>query len=401
MPDHPIDKLYLSDSYLSEYETQLVDTHHEHDKVWVRFTETIFYPEGGGQAPDRGSINNFPVHNVQLKHNYVWHQIDREISGKAHLKIDWDRRYANMQQHTGQHILSACFANDLGFETVSVHLGSTDTMIELEAEMISDEQLNSAQISANKIIRDAVPVEARMVPIRELDRYPVRRDIKYKHDLVRLLFIGDHDCTGCGGTHVQNTSEVGLIKITGTEKIRKHTRVLAKIGIQAYNYIDQLEHVSKTLAEQLHTSLTDLPFRISSMKDELKKVKQDAHKLNVKWLDLLADKIESRDNIGFYEFTDLNPADLLYISAIWVDRKNLPCYFVAPGQTADQYYFVFRTPSDSGIDGNEMISHIHGKFGLKGGGKRDFINGIMHPDNWNNKVKDDFKKELIKFIQKQ
>ncbi len=395
-----MDKIYLSDSYKILHDTHVLDQRHENGVVWARFSETIFYPEGGGQAPDKGSVNRLPVNDVQLIENQVWHQISRQLPEKVTLKIDWNRRYANMQQHTGQHIISACFANDLKIDTVSVHLGTCDTMIELDTPLLQDKQLALAQDRANEIIRSAYPVSANAVSRDNLDKYPIRRDVKYDGEMVRLVFIGDFDCTGCGGTHVRNTAEVGLIKIMAVEKIRKHVRISARIGHHAYVYLDEMDRVIKSLTNQLSSSVADLPPKIKSLTDELKRVKQDYHKLSEKWLDLIADGLAVRDNIGFFELPDLTISDLQYISAVWVDRNNLPCYFVAPGKMEHTYNFVLRMPSEWSVDGTMLIRDISDKFGLRGGGKKDFVTGIMRPAKWDERSKSDLREELISFFKK-
>ncbi len=398
MSDLSMDKIYLSDPYKALHETQVLDSRHEGGNVWIRLKETIFYPEGGGQSADRGTINDLPVSHVKMADDQIWHQLSQELPEKVILKLDWDQRYANMQQHTGQHILSACFKNELHIDTVSVHLGTSDTMIELNAPGISDKQSEQIQIRANEIIRHAYPVSTMSVSRKDLINYPVRREVKQAGDELRLVTIGEYDCTACGGTHVRNTAEVGLIKIIAVQKIRKRIRVVARIGQHAYTYFDFLDKIGRLLATKLSSGISDLPGKISSLTRDVKGLRYENKKITEKWLELLAEKLPPQADLGFFELDEVTMDDLQYISAIWLDRNNLPCYFVAPGKTAEQFNFVLRTPAGTALDGSDLIRQLAGKYGLKGGGRKDFVNGVMLPKKWDAENKRTLRKALADYI---
>jgi len=400
MSDPPMDKVYLSDPYKVLHQTQVVNSRHEGGSVWIRLNETIFYPENGGQSSDRGTINDLPVNDVKMIDDQIWHQLSEELPEKVILKLDWNRRYTNMQQHTGQHILSACFKNELNIDTVSVHLGTSDTMIELDTPGISDKQSERIQIKANEIIRHAYPVSAMLVTQKDLIKYPVRRDVKHLGHEIRLVVIGDYDCTACGGTHVRNTAEVGLIKIIAVQNIRKHARVVARIGQHAYTYFDVLDKMSRMLAAKLSSGVSDLPAKISSLTSDMKKLRYENKKITEKWLELLAEQLPSQPDLGFFELDDVTVHDLQYISSIWLDRNNVPCYFVAPGKKDGQFNFVLRTPTGSSLDGFELIRQLADTYGLKGGGRKEFVNGVMFPKKWDAENKQRLRKALADYINK-
>ena len=396
----PADKLYLYDPYKTVHATQIEEQHKENGNIWLRFTESIFYPESGGQASDRGTVNGLPVLGVKLIDDNVWHRIDHPLRGAVELRLDWKWRYANMQQHTGQHILSACFSNLKGLETVSVHLGLNDTRIELNTTGISNDMLEKAETCANRIIREALPVKADWVKRQDLGEISVRRSVKHKGDDIRLISIGGYDHTGCGGTHVRNTAEIGLIVITGSEKIRGHVRVISMTGGQAYAYIRETGRISRDLAAKFSCGISDLPEKISGIVEESKLLRNNHQKLREKWLDRLAEDIPAQNGMGFWEFKDLDGPDLQYISGQWVDRNNLPCYFVAPGKTAETFQFVFRVQQSSPADASSLSGILPVKFGIKGGGRPEFIKGIMQPVTWDEHVKSELQQELLGFIRK-
>jgi alanyl-tRNA synthetase len=399
MNEAPADKLYLSDPYKTVHTTRIAEERNENGIRWFRFSETIFYPESGGQASDRGTVNDLPVREVKLADDQVWHRIDNSLPGTAELRLDWKWRYANMQQHSGQHILSACFSTLKGLETVSVHLGTGDTRIELSTADMSAETLDQVETCANGIIRKGIPVRIDWVGRQDLGQISVRRSVKHKGENIRLISIGDFDRTGCGGTHVRNTAEIGLIVITGFEKIRGHVRVIAMTGDQAYAYIRETGRISRDLAARFSCSLHDLTGKISGMAEELRLLRNNHQKLREKWLDKLAMDIPVQNDIGFYEFTDLDGSDLPYISGRWVDRINLPCYFVAPGKTAGTYQFVFRIPEGSTANAAILTGELSARFGIKGGGRPEFTKGIMQPEKWDRHTKNALKQELLRFIK--
>ena len=228
------EKLYYIGPYKNEWTTDIVSSvKNGNNKYEVRLAQTYFYPEGGGQPGDKGIINNVPVLDTVKKDDDVVCICKSEVfPGKADCKLDWEHRWDYMQQHTGQHILSAVLKYQLDIDTVSVHEGEDYTAIETNREEISEEEMIELNKQANLIIMKNLPVVLKTIDSSQLDKFPVRRPTS-RQGLIRLVEIGDYDRAACGGLHLARTGEVRLINVFAIEKIRGRCRIQAKIGDRA------------------------------------------------------------------------------------------------------------------------------------------------------------------------
>jgi alanyl-tRNA synthetase len=368
-------KLYYDDAYQKAAETEIISEREDKKGWWYSFAGTIFYPEGGGQDSDTGWINHERVQDVQADGQEVWHLLATRITSPVKMQLDWVRRYENMQQHTGQHILSACFKDRHNLDTLAVHLGREITMIELQASEIETETLRDTEQAANKIIREGHPVKAVWITHVEAEKVSLRRPIKTDRDDVRLINIGEIDRVGCGGIHVKSTAEVGLIKIVGTEKIRNHIRVQIKIGPSAYRYMEDLHQVLQHIASRLSTSLNELPDRIENLISEQKEQARKINRLTGLWMKDLAETLTEGKHKGCFNLNDLTANHLKTLSESWLKKHRRPCLFVS--HTQDQIYFFSRVPVQGSLNLQEFLEHNRVQFSLKGGGGKDFASGQM------------------------
>jgi alanyl-tRNA synthetase len=377
----PAKKVYHKDPYLTELYTEPASLKEEKNGSWYSFNETIFYPQGGGQSSDKGWINSIDVLDVQLSDGEVWHLVNNPINGTASMRLDWDHRYTNMQQHSGQHILSACLKNYHNLDTVSVHLGRDITMIELEASEVEDSVLENVEEITNKMIRNNLPIESIEVNRSELNEYSVRRAIKTKDDRVRLVRIGEIDCVGCGGIHVRSTSEIGLIKITGIEKIRGHVRIKMKIGASAYHYFGQLHNTLQKVSTQLSTSVEDLSERVESLLAEKRDLITEKKKITELWLSEITTNLTSEGNTGCFVLKDFSKDQLKILSENYLNKYQKPCLFLS--EETGRIHFYIRFPQNINKNVQEFVQKCKSKFALKGGGAKDFAVGQIDGDGDN------------------
>lgn len=255
----------------------------------VALDATAFYPGGGGQPADRGWIEGYPVIAIADREGTIHHRLaaanasDRTpaaaegIASPASVAthapeamraaasaspgawrsgdrlrcvVDRERRLDFMQQHTGQHLISAALLELHDAETVSIHLGESYTAVELAAPSLSNEQLLAVEERANEVIRENRSVRARFVRREELAAHRLR---KAPPDLpiVRLIEIDGYDLCACGGTHVAATGEIGMVHLVGTEVIRGHLRVQWKIGRRAYRDYREASSLASAIAREL------------------------------------------------------------------------------------------------------------------------------------------------------
>ncbi|MBS4204460.1 alanyl-tRNA editing protein [Bacillus sp. FJAT-49754] len=261
------ERLYYMDPYCKTFTTRVVKESQDHMGNWnVVLETTAFYPTGGGQPHDMGLLNGIQVTNVEEIDGEIYHTVAERLdpTGEVEGVIDWGRRFDHMQQHAGQHILTAAFVELFGVPTVSFHLGKELCSIDIDVEYVSAEQLEAAESLANEIILRNLPIETKWVTETELDQYSLRKNVSVT-DEIRLVIIPEYDYNGCGGTHPSSTGQVSAIKILSTEKQKRKVRVYFACGgrvlqqLQRKNYF--LAEASQQLSapeDSVNTAITKL-----------------------------------------------------------------------------------------------------------------------------------------------
>lgn len=279
------ERLYYQDSYRTSFTT--VVTHQgtdEQGRPFAVLENTAFYPTGGGQPHDIGVIDGIAVTDVEDSSGEIRHYLEQPLETGSTVTgtIDWARRFDHMQQHTGQHILTAAFVELFGYPTVSFHLGQEIVTIDLAAADVTAEQLAAAEALANQVILENRPIETKWVTKEELGQYSLRKDVSVE-DEIRLVIIPEFDTNGCGGTHPAATGQVASLKILSTEKQKQNTRIHFVCGSRV---LDQLGSVHQeltktaqllsaplkqtaTAAEQLLETARSLEKQLDAAKEEL------------------------------------------------------------------------------------------------------------------------------------
>lgn len=225
--------LCQKDAYVKALDADVVECKRAGDLYEVVLSSTPFYPGGGGQPADTGRIGGIHVISVSRRNDgKVVHILPAPISGHVNIEIDWQRRFDNMQQHTAQHMLTAIALATKGFCTLAFHLGPERCDIDLGVPEITEEDLDTLEEAVNSCIRAALPVRMHMVDRASLDRLKVRSRLLPKgfNGPFRLIEIEGVDLNTCGGLHVANTAEIQALKLIGTEKITRGTRLFFIAG---------------------------------------------------------------------------------------------------------------------------------------------------------------------------
>ena len=224
---------YEEDALCRALDSEVVEVGEENGRPWARLGTTLFYPEGGGQPADRGQLGPASVVDVQTRDGHVRHYLDQPVAkGPVHLELDWTRRFDHMQQHTGQHLLTALVYHRFGFATHGFHLGETCSTIDLDAPSLGRAELAAIEDVVNAAIREARPVTTRTIPRHAMNQESVRsrRLPEDVGDTIRLVEIEGLDRNTCGGTHVPDTAALQLVHLLGTERVREHTRLRFLFG---------------------------------------------------------------------------------------------------------------------------------------------------------------------------
>ncbi len=224
------------DPHRCELETDVLACRPLDDGYAVELAETLFYPEGGGQPADRGSIGDASVHDVQRdEQGHIVHVTDEAIDeGEVAIALDWSRRFAHMQQHTAQHLITAIAEDELGWPTTSFRIGSEDATIALEVDSIDDARLADLQRRVNAAIREAHPVQFRFVDTSTYQDLSTRSKTLPDTlvDDIRIVEIEGLDRDACGGTHVTNTAELQAVTFTEAQSTRGLTRLHYLAGVR-------------------------------------------------------------------------------------------------------------------------------------------------------------------------
>ena len=253
------EKLYDKDSHLKEFTGTVLSCEKTGEKYAVALNQTAFFPEGGGQQSDCGYIGDAYISTVQIKNGEILHFADKPLSvGQAYdCKLDFDFRFRNMQNHSGEHIISGIVHRLYGFNNVGFHLGAEMTM-DFDGEL-TRRQLDEIEDLANKAVYENLPVKAYYPTDEELKQLDYRSKLDLKED-VRIVEIKGVDVCACCAPHVKATGEIGIIKILDFEKYKGGVRLIVKCGADALRdyrekYKNVLEISNLLSAKQFEVSV--------------------------------------------------------------------------------------------------------------------------------------------------
>ena len=276
------EKLYYPDSYLKEFDAQLVDTVSHEGKTALVLDRTAFYPTSGGQPFDAGTFGDVRVLDViDAEDGRVLHVVDRAPSATAlHGAIDWTRRFDHMQQHTGQHVLSAAFDRLLHARTESFHMGADYSTIDLARE-VSAAEIARAEDEANRVVWEDRPVHIRFASAAEAQSLGLRKESK-RDGTLRLIDVEGFDLSACGGTHVARTGAIGIIAVSATEKVRGGSRVTFLAGGRALTGFRGLRDAVAGSIRSLSVAPGELPAAIERVQLEARELRKQVKDLQSK-----------------------------------------------------------------------------------------------------------------------
>jgi len=371
-------RLYYEDAYQKHFTTNVIkESQDTEGNPYVVLENTAFYPTGGGQPHDTGFLNGVHVINVEEVDGEIRHFMEDSLNSKGEVtgEIDWERRFDHMQQHAGQHILTAAFVELFGFPTVSFHLGREIVSIDIDVECITIEQLNAAELVANDIILENRPIETKWISEDELIDYSLRKDVAVT-DEIRLVIIPNYDTNGCGGTHPSSTGQVRMIKILHTEKQKQKTRVHFVCGERVFQQLEK-----KNLKLATASKLLSVPE--DGVCIAIEKVLETNHSLE-KMLK------ETRETISAYEAKDLlNTQESGIIKAVYVNRsiqelqklarilvtETEDIYVLLVAVNDDQMQFVAARGASNEISMKQVSAKVLPLINGKGGGNDAFVQG--------------------------
>jgi alanyl-tRNA synthetase len=380
-------RLYYTESYRTTFDAQVMSCDPVGEAVHVVLDQTAFYPTSGGQPFDTGTLGGAAVSDV----------IDREDGEIAHAvnvghplrgailhpgdvvqgTIDWARRFDHMQQHTGQHVLSAAFDRLFSARTESFHMGTSAATIDLGRE-VSPSQIAKAEDEANRIVWEDRPVTVRFASAEEAAAMPLRKESARTGPL-RLIDVEDFDLSACGGTHVARTGGIGIIAVGGWEKFRSGTRVEFLCGGRALGRFRHWRDSLSAVQKHLSVAPSEMAAAIERLQDESKGLQRTLRGMQEKLavqeaVALVARGSREDGRIVIAEAIDGWDAQGLKAMAVAAAAVE-PAAAIALFTTNTPALVVIARGANGGIDAGAVLKALAAKFGGKGGGKPDLAQG--------------------------
>jgi len=278
------ERLYYNDSRLLEFDARVIDLSERDDgAVAVTLDRTAFYPTGGGQPNDTGTLGEARVVDcIDAEDAGVMHVIQGptpELGDTVHGKVDWLRRLDHLQQHTGQHILSAACVKLFDAPTRSFRVLEHECEIDVALDNPSDERIEQAVDLANQIVWECRPIQIRNVTPEEAATLPLRKEPAREGEL-RVIEVADFDLTPCGGTHAKSTGEVGVIAVRSWERAKGLTRIQFMAGIRVLADYRRANRTSRDVAALFSAGREDSPALVAKLVEENKKLGRRVRELD-------------------------------------------------------------------------------------------------------------------------
>ncbi len=277
---------YYSDSYTTRFTAGVVEATEHGGHPAVVLDQTYFYPTSGGQPHDTGTLNGIRVTDVVVRDDgAVLHLLAEPIAaGPVTGEIDRERRRDHMQQHTAQHVLSQAFIRIADAPTIGFHLGQDYVSIDLDIARLDDAQQSAAFALARETIERAIPVRAWFPDDTELATITLRKAPDVEGP-IRIVAIGDFDISACGGTHLANTAEIGLIHWLRTERLKRGVRIAFHAGDRAQRDYQKKQQITSDLGAALSCSLAELPEAVARLQTELQAARREIARFRDEGLD--------------------------------------------------------------------------------------------------------------------
>jgi len=370
------DRLYYTDCYLEKFHAHVLEISDQGRRVYL--DKSAFYPTSGGQPNDLGVLSGIPILDIVDENDRVAHVLDScleatEVDGA----IDFERRYDHMQQHTGQHLLSAVAVELFGAQTVSFHMGPQVSTIELAAKELTPEQLDAAELKANKFVWQSRPVN---IYFEDSDAAHGLRKPTQRPGVLRIVEIEGIDRSACGGTHVRSTAELGPIQIRSSEKVRGgNARIEFVCGLRALKRAKQDFRVAKELAKQAATGIDNLPDHLASVRERLGQTEKASERLRA--------EIARRDGLALYISSqpdgDGIRRTLLRVQAIDAAVREQAREYASQDKAvllaigSEPAGLLLACSGDSGINAGAILKEVVVAEGGRGGGSATLAQGNL------------------------
>jgi len=365
------EKLYDIDSNIKNFEAEVTGCFENDGSYKITLNKTAFFPEGGGQPADVGTIDGTTVLDVQTENGEIYHYLDKplEVGSSVVGELDFDVRYDRMQNHSGEHIISGIVNSLYGYDNVGFHLSDETVTLDFDGEL-NAEQLSHVELLANKAVWSNYAIKAYYPDEAELEKLEYRSK-KELDEAVRIVEIENCDRCACCAPHVKSTGEIGIIKFLDTEKMRGGTRIFIKCGVRALK--DYGERYKEMLS--VSNSLSVKQFEISDGVDklylQLNAQKTENTALKKRLISAMVSALTPQDTVVFEEGLDVRELQI-FADSLYKKMGGIRAVF-SPA-TEDSFSFAICGDADE-LDG--IFAEFKKQFNVRGGGRNGMVQGTV------------------------
>ncbi len=378
------ERLFYENVYLKEFKGKVLSCGEQEGTFRIILDRTAFYPEGGGQPAEGGLLGDRNVINVIEENDEIVHITDGplEVGSQVEGRINWERRFSLMQQHSGEHIVSGMIHNRFGYDNVGFHMGSDFITIDLNG-MITEEELEEIECAVNEYIW-----QNNQVYIFYPDREELKNmDYRSKKELsgeVRLVEFPDMDLCACCGTHVAWTGEIGLVKLVSVKKFREGVRIEMLCGKDAFEYLNMQYKQNSKIGVALSVKADETYGAVQRLEKEITDLKMEIAALKQGSFAKTAQSCSQKGNVVLFE-ENLEAGDIRRLADAVLDCCGGICALFS-GDDEKGYKYALGER-----DGNvrELVKEMNGALNGRGGGKPFFAQGSLMAE----------KKEILAFFE--
>jgi alanyl-tRNA synthetase len=372
------ERLYYVDSYCRQFECTITGALEHEGRPAVTLDRSAFYPTSGGQPHDVGRLGEVQVVETIDVDDDVLHVlaspmgVGLAVSGE----IDWARRFDHMQQHTGQHMLSAAFDRLYGVRTIGFHMGAEVSTIDLARE-VSASELETAVDDANRVVWEDHEVRIRFASPEEAASLPLRKE-PVREGTLRLVEVAGFDLSACGGTHVRRTGAIGIIAVTGSERLRGGSRLTFVCGRRALTALRVYRDAVVGSTRALSVVPAELPGAVERVQAEARDLQKQVRGLQTQLATHEASRLASRatpvGDVGLLveTVTGWDAGGLKALATAVTAGRRLGIVLVSPGPPVA---VVVGCSAGIDLDANALLQRLVQRFGGRGGGKREIAQG--------------------------
>ena len=366
------EKLFYQDSHRSTFTAIVQEVRPSGNGYEIILDRTAFFPEGGGQSSDTGSLGGVSVSDVQEIDGKIIHYTDGPLVEGTEVEgcIDWTERFSKMQQHTGEHIVSGLIHKIYGYHNVGFHLGTDSVTLDFNG-VVPKEKLHEIEQLANEAVAKNLPVQVLYPTDEELSKISYRSKIEIEGQ-VRIVVIDGYDVCACCAPHVKQTGEIGLIKLVGMQNYKGGVRISMLCGFRALEDYYQKEKNNREIAVMLSAKEYETAVEVERLQEELAMKKAKIAELERKFLE---QKVETLDISGEIDclFEETDPVMTRELVNLLL-KKGAKMAAVFSGNEREGYRYVLGSRS---LDVRENGKLLNEAFHGRGGGKPEMVQGTV------------------------